>query len=233
MAWRAAAVSTVNVTDDGGPAAGEVLAEGAAGLPSPPQPERATRIETRSQSFEDVCRTMARGPYHVRRRRLALDAAAPPLRGCRRELKMASTASISRAVSTPAGSEVSVLRLHILRATYLLLIVGVGAMVLPPILSHAPTARGVIPSLLAGVWVLSFLGLRYPLQMLPVLMFEFAWKAIWLLAFGLSQWWSGQAPPTFAEDFFAITVGVILMPAVIPWGYVWRHYVRKPGDRWR
>jgi hypothetical protein len=40
-------------------------------------------------------------------------------------------------------------------------------------------------------------------------------------------------PPTFAEDFFAIGVGVILMPLVIPWGYVWRHYVKQPGDRWR
>jgi hypothetical protein len=26
---------------------------------------------------------------------------------------------------------------------------------------------------------------------------------------------------------------VILMPIVIPWGYVWRHYVKAPGNRWR
>lgn len=128
---------------------------------------------------------------------------------------------------------VSLLRLYILRATYLVLVVGVGAMVLPPLLSHEPTARGVIPSLLGGVWVLAFFGLRYPLQMLPVLMFELAWKAIWLLAFGLAQWSSGQAPPTFAEDFGAITAGVILMPIVIPWGYVWRHYFKQQADRWR
>ena len=25
----------------------------------------------------------------------------------------------------------------------------------------------------------------------------------------------------------------ILMPLVIPWGYVWRHYVKRPGARWR
>ena len=24
-----------------------------------------------------------------------------------------------------------------------------------------------------------------------------------------------------------------LFLAAIPWGYVWRHYVRQPGDRWR
>jgi hypothetical protein len=26
---------------------------------------------------------------------------------------------------------------------------------------------------------------------------------------------------------------VILMPLVIPWSYVWRHYVMRPGARWR
>ena len=80
---------------------------------------------------------------------------------------------------------------------------------------------------------LGFLGLRYPLQMLPLLLFEFVWKTIWLLDFGLAQWLSGNKPPTFADDFFAIMIGVILMPIVIPWGYVWRRYVRATGERWR
>jgi len=57
------------------------------------------------------------------------------------------------------------------------------------------------------VWLLAFVGLRYPLQMLPLLMFEFVWKAIWLITFGLPQWSSGQLPPTFAEDFEAIAAG--------------------------
>jgi hypothetical protein len=146
---------------------------------------------------------------------------------------MASTPAVSPTTAAPADSEVSLLRLYVLRATYLLLVIGVGAMVLPPLISHEPTTRGVIPSLLGGVWVLAFFGLRYPLQMLPLLMFEFVWKAIWLLAFGLPQWSSGAVPPTFAEDFKAITAGVILMPIVIPWGYVWRRYFKRPGDAWR
>ena len=128
--------------------------------------------------------------------------------------------------------EVSLARLYVLRATYLLLIIGIGAMAVPIVLSHEPTARGVIPSVLCGVWLLAFLGLRYPLQMLPLLMFEFAWKSVWLLSFGLPQWLSGQQPPTFAEDFFNIMFGVILMPIVIPWGYFWRNYVKAPGNRW-
>lgn len=147
---------------------------------------------------------------------------------------MASTvASVSPSAAHSPGGEVSLLRLYVLRAMYLLLVVGIGAMIGPEILSHELTNRGVIAALLAGVWVLAFFGLKYPLQMLPVLLFEFAWKAIWAIAYGLPQWSAGQFPPTFAEDAFNIGFGVILMPFVIPWGYVWRHYVKAPGDRWR
>ena len=130
-------------------------------------------------------------------------------------------------------SEVSLTRLYVLRATYLLLIVGLSAMNLPVLISHDPMSRGVIPSFLGGIWLLAFLGLRYPLQMLPLLLYEFAWKTIWLLVFGLPQWSSGQMPPTWPEDFKAIVAGVILMPIVIPWGYVYRHYVKQPSERWR
>jgi hypothetical protein len=115
---------------------------------------------------------------------------------------------------------------------YLLLVVGLGAMIVPEILSHEPASRGVIAALLCGVWLLAFVGLRYPLKMLPLLMFELCWKLIWLAAYGLPQWSSGQRPPTFAEDFFNIGWGMILL-LVIPWDYVWRHYVKAPAERWR
>lgn len=132
-----------------------------------------------------------------------------------------------------ANGEVSLIRLHVLRAAYLLLIVGLGGMIVPQILSHPITDRGIIAALLGGVWALAFLGLRYPLQMLPLLMFEFAWKAIWLAAYGLPSWSAGQLTPVTADDLTNTLFGVILMPLVIPWAYVWRHYVKRPGDRWR
>jgi hypothetical protein len=147
---------------------------------------------------------------------------------------MASTpASASRPETSQAKGQVSLARLYVLRAAYLLLVVGIGAMILPPLIYHEPTARGVIPSLIGGVGLLAVIGLKYPLRMLPLLMFEFAWKALWLLVFGLQQWSAGQMPPTFAEDFPNILLGVVLMPIVIPWAYVWRHYVKQPAERWR
>ena len=145
----------------------------------------------------------------------------------------ANAASASRFGTNSTEGELSLARLYVLRATYLLLVVGLGALIVPVLIHHEPTARGVIPSLLGGVWLLSMMGLSYPLQMLPLLIFEFAWKTIWVIAFGIPQWSSGQMPATFAEDFKAIAFGVVLMPIVIPWGYVWRHYVKAPGNRWR
>jgi hypothetical protein len=150
---------------------------------------------------------------------------------------MASTAAAPAIASPPlpdsARQEVSLVRLYVLRAAYLLLVVGAGGMILPVLISHGPMARGVIPALIGGVALLAIVGLKYPLLMLPLLMFEFAWKSLWLLVFGLPQYLSGQLPPTFAEDFFNISFGVVVMPLVIPWGYVWRHYVKGSADRWR
>jgi hypothetical protein len=147
---------------------------------------------------------------------------------------MASAAApVAPPVGEPDGSELSLARLYVLRAIYLLIAVGEGSIVIPALIHHEPAARGVIPSLLAAMCLLDLMGLKYPRQMLPLLLFELAWKTIWMLAFGLPQWSSGQTPPTFAGDFQAIAFGVILMPLVIPWGYVWRRYVKAPADRWR
>jgi len=135
--------------------------------------------------------------------------------------------------SIDPADDVSLARLYVLRATYLLLVVGLGAVIVPEIVGHALTSRGVIPSLLGGLWAIAFLGLRYPLQMLPLLMFEFAWKLIWMISYGLPQWSAGELPPTFSEDFVSIGAGVILMPLVIPWGYVHRRFLKHlfRGDK--
>ena len=132
-----------------------------------------------------------------------------------------------------SAGELSPLRLNILRVIYFLIAVGEGSQVIPILFQHEPAARGVIPALLSGFCLMCLLGLRYPRQMLPLLLFEMAWKWIWFFAFGLQQYLSGQVPPTFGEDFKAITIGVIVMPLVIPWPYVWRNFVIARGDRWR
>jgi len=147
---------------------------------------------------------------------------------------MASTvATVSPAAPASVESEVSLARVYVLRALYLLLVIGGAVVFLPQLIGHEPTARGVIPSMLGGVWVLACFGVRYPLQMLPILLFELLWKTIWLIDYGLPQWRAGVNTAQFTEDFKAIAPAPAILIAIIPWGYVFRHYLKKPGARWR
>ena len=131
--------------------------------------------------------------------------------------------------------EVTTFRLYLLRAMYLLMAVGLGITIWPGILHH-PTdlalMRGVVRSLLGAVCLLAVLGIRYPLKMLPLLFFELVWKTIWVLAFGLPLWTAHQLDPDTLETLKATLMGVVLVPLVMPWGYVFTHYGKAPGDRW-
>ena len=131
--------------------------------------------------------------------------------------------------------EVSIVRLYVLRSTYLLLVVGVGTMIWPLLLGSPETAehfRGVTWCLLGAVALLALLGLRHPLKMLPLLLFELTWKATWVISIGLPRRGSGLLEGAFAETWFANVMGLVVFTLAIPWGYVVRTYLREPGDRW-
>lgn len=128
-------------------------------------------------------------------------------------------------------TEVSLLRLYLLRALYLLIAVGLGITIGPQVIHHPLTMHGSTSSLLAGVAVLAVLGIRYPLQMLPLLFFEMVWKSIWLTAVALPLWSAHQIDADTAESIRACLMGVIV-PIVIPWPYVFANYVKKTGERW-
>jgi hypothetical protein len=136
---------------------------------------------------------------------------------------------------TPASPPLSPLRLWVMRAMYLLLAVGLGLTIWPMIISHDPALprmTGVVFALLGTIGLLSLLGLRYPLQMLPLLLFELTWKVIWLLAFALPRWLDGTMDAGMRSSVFDTSLGLILL-LVIPWRYVWENYVIKPGDSWK
>lgn len=128
--------------------------------------------------------------------------------------------------------EISVFRLYLMRLLYLLNFVLLGLDVWPAIMNHAGAwdpVKGVAFSFWAALSALSGLGLRYPLKMLPLLLLQLLYKAIWLIAVGLPQW-SAVRSTDLAK---AMMIGVVLDLIAIPWPYVLANYVRKPGDRWR
>src|ERR1700741_1973443 len=110
--------------------------------------------------------------------------------------------------------EVSTFRLYALRGTYLLIAVAMGLQIWPLILSHPVDVehmKGVVRAMLGGLTLLcALLGLRYPLKMLPVLFFELAWKAIWVLSFGIPLWSAGRLDAGTADTLRACLLGVVL-----------------------
>jgi hypothetical protein len=135
--------------------------------------------------------------------------------------------------------KVSLLYLYLLRAAYLLLIIGLGTSVWPALLAHQSWPltlspwRGIGTSLIAALPLLAILGLRYPLKMLPLLLFEVTWKAIWLIAVALPPWLNHSAiDADMAATTQACLMAVVFL-FVIPWRYVFDNFVQQRGDRWR
>ncbi|MET1087952.1 MAG: hypothetical protein ABWY04_12665 [Arthrobacter sp.] len=47
--------------------------------------------------------------------------------------------------------------------------------------------------------LLFFLGVRYPLKLIPILLFEMIWKVIWLSTVALPLWPAGALTPAHRE----------------------------------
>jgi hypothetical protein len=118
---------------------------------------------------------------------------------------------------------------------YLFIVVGLGTYLWPDVLNpkrHWELMQGLASCMLAAFSMLCVLGLRYPLQMLPVLLWEVSWKTLWLLVVPLPQWLSGHVDESLKPSIFSVSL-VVLVYLAIPWRYVFKNYVSMPGDRWR
>jgi hypothetical protein len=131
-------------------------------------------------------------------------------------------------------AELSLTRLHLMRAGYLLMGVGL-ALVKWPLLPDAhslPLYEGVTLCLLTAMSLLALLGLLHPVRLLPLLLFESGWKLLWLALVALPRAISGDLDAATTELLVNCSLVVVIL-AVTPWGHVWRTYVRGPGERWR
>ena len=131
--------------------------------------------------------------------------------------------------------DISTLRLNLLRGGYLLLVVGIGAGMWPVMLRDGPELElmhGATLSMLCAVGLLAILGLRYPLRMLPLLMFEMTWKTIWMLRIALPLWSADRLDENFMATVVACAVALVF-PFIIPWRYVLDTYVRLPAEPWK
>lgn len=127
---------------------------------------------------------------------------------------------------------VSMFRLNLLRGMYLLIVVGLALVVWPGLLNAGRWDLwvGVTQCMLVAFSLMCALGVRYPLQMLPVLLWEIVWKAMWLGLVAVPQWMAGTMDEA-TWGIAAAALWVVIVPFTIPWKYVLAHYIKKPMER--
>lgn len=121
-----------------------------------------------------------------------------------------------------------------MRLGYIVLAGGLGYSIWPALLHHEgwTPSRETASSLLAALSVLAVFGIRYPLQMLPVLLFELAWKTIWLIAIALPRWLADEMDPATSDMVTTCLAAIVICPILIPWPYFFANYVLRRGERW-
>jgi hypothetical protein len=134
-----------------------------------------------------------------------------------------------------AAATLSVRRLNVMRIGYAVMGAGIAARNWPLLVNRSepwPLYEGVTKYMLVAMGLLALLGLRYPVKMLPILLFESAWKLLWLGAIAVPLWIRDDMDTTTAEVAGA-ALWVVIILAVIPWRYIFMQYVVKRGDPWR
>ncbi|OLD62099.1 MAG: hypothetical protein AUI33_13825, partial [Ignavibacteria bacterium 13_1_40CM_2_61_4] len=102
-----------------------------------------------------------------------------------------------------------------MRFVYLGNFVFLGLNVWPAIINHEGAwdpVKGVAFSFWAALSLLSGLGIRYPLKMLPLLLLQLLYKSIWLIAVYLPLRSAGQSTELTRIMFIGVVVDLIVIP---------------------
>ncbi|WP_164207063.1 hypothetical protein [[Micrococcus luteus] ATCC 49442] len=138
------------------------------------------------------------------------------------------------AARTRDEASLSLLRLYLLRAGYLLMAVGLALTRWPLLIGHDASwalMDSVVVCMLVAQSLLFFLGVRYPVKMIPILLFEMTWKVIWLSTVALPLWFAGALNDATASVAINCSLVVIVL-VILPWPYLLRQYVTRRGDPW-
>ena len=132
------------------------------------------------------------------------------------------------------AAQVSLWQLNLLRVGYLVMGGGLAVIKWPLLFNHGPweLKAGTVQCMLVAMSVLALMGLRYPLRMLPILLFEVGWKLTWLGVIALPLWLDNKLEGATAEQTSWV-LWVVIIIAVIPWRHVLTQYVMAPGEPWR
>lgn len=125
----------------------------------------------------------------------------------------------------------SPLRLTLIRACYAILFVGLSLRYGPVFAQGLHTLSrmdGVVVAVLSTMGLLSVIGLFSPIRMLPLLVFEVAWKLIWVTAVALPKWLDGSLDEATLSILFNCAVALPFV-FIVPWRYL-AMTLRTPAD---
>jgi hypothetical protein len=120
------------------------------------------------------------------------------------------------------------INIHLMRVLYLLMFVFLDMDAWSTILAHSgpwENKEAMVWSVWAAFATLAGLGVLNPLKMLPILFLEIFYKVLWLLLVAYPLWKAGTLWGSPAEGMTDVFLPVIVVIAIVPWGYAFRTYI--------
>ncbi|WP_422858643.1 hypothetical protein ACOKFD_14945 [Flagellimonas sp. S174] len=125
---------------------------------------------------------------------------------------------------------VSKIRKYLMKGLYLLTFIGVGYQAWAEVIApETPleTIDGIVYSFWVAYATLMALGLRYPLKMVPLLLLQLFYKAVWILGVYLPME-RNELVTESAEGFLTVCITAIILDVlIIPWKYVYHTFLKN------
>lgn len=120
------------------------------------------------------------------------------------------------------------INIYLMRILYALMFFMLGYTTWSEIVTHVgpwDPNKAVAWTVWTAFSALAGLGILHPLKMLPILLLEIFYKVLWLILVAYPLWSTDTLAGSAAEGITMVFIPVILVVFIIPWGYVFKHYV--------
>lgn len=120
-------------------------------------------------------------------------------------------------------------RWYLMKSFYAFVFLAFGYQIWSTILTNTELwdpMEAVAFSFWAAYATLMGLGIRYPLKMLPLLLLQLFYKTVWLIIAYLPLKANGSLNDITLELYKANGIGIVLDILIIPWGYLYLHYMK-------
>lgn len=123
------------------------------------------------------------------------------------------------------------INIYLLRLLYVLMFFVLGKETWTQILTH----QGPWDPYKAVAWcvwtafaTLAGIGIVHPVKMLPIVLLEIFYKALWLILVAYPLWSNGTLAGSPAEGITSAFLWLPLPIVAVPWGYAFTTYIYKP-----